>query len=101
MDKRALFVGWGPIIAGREAQAKQVLADALQYCDGLQRVGRIDSFDVVVLEPHGGIWAGSFCSRAISRRSRQLRMATDFVRTSGRRAAGAPEGGRRRRLLRC
>ena len=54
MDKGALFVGWGPIIAGREAQAKQVLADALQYCDGLQRVGRIDSFDVVVLEPHGG-----------------------------------------------
>jgi hypothetical protein len=43
---------------GREAQAKQVLADALQYCDGLQRAGRIDSFDVVVLEPHGGDLGG-------------------------------------------
>jgi len=53
LEKAALFVGWGPIIPGREAQAKQVLGSALQYCEGLQRAGRIDSFDVVVLEPHG------------------------------------------------
>lgn len=30
MDRGSLFVGWGPIIAGRELQAKRVLSEALQ-----------------------------------------------------------------------
>ena len=81
MEKAALFVGWGPIIAGREAQAKQVLADALQYCDGLQRVGRIDSFDVVVLEPHGGDLGGFVLLKGDKQKMAELRMATDFVKT--------------------
>ena len=80
-EKGALFVGWGPIIAGREAQAKRVLGDALQYCGGLQRTGRIDSFDVVVLEPQGGDLGGFVLLKGDKLKIAELRVDTDFVRT--------------------
>lgn len=54
MEKGALFVGWGSIITGREKIAPRVLNDARQFLQGLQREGKIDSVDVVLLEPHGG-----------------------------------------------
>src|ERR671928_154888 len=54
MAKGALFVGWGALIPGREAAARRVLGDAMQYLQRLQQAGTIDSFEAVALEPHGG-----------------------------------------------
>ena len=80
MDKGALFISWGPIIAGRETQAKQVLGEALQYCEGLQRSGRIDTFDVVVLEPHGGDLGGFVLLKGDKTKMATLRVDPEFIR---------------------
>jgi hypothetical protein len=47
MAKGALFVGWGPIITGREKVAPQVLQEAMVYLERLRKQGVVDSVDVV------------------------------------------------------
>ena len=54
MAKMALFIGWGEAVRGREAKAAQVFGEALAYFRGLQEKGEIDSFEPVLIEPHGG-----------------------------------------------
>ena len=54
MAKSAVVVSWGALIPGREAAGKRVLGEALAYLEGLQRAQRIDSFEAVALDPHGG-----------------------------------------------
>ena len=79
MEKSALFVGWGAIIAGRETQAKQVLQEALQYCNSLQSANRIESFDVVILEPHGSSLSGFVLLKGDAAKIGTLRLDADFV----------------------
>lgn len=47
-------MGWDRSIAGREAQAAQLFQEVVQYLGGLQQVGTIQSFEPVLLSPHGG-----------------------------------------------
>ena len=54
MAGEALFIGWGAVVRGREQQALQVFQESMQYYGGLQQEGRIESFDVYLLAPHGG-----------------------------------------------
>jgi hypothetical protein len=58
MADSGLFIGWGEVVRGREEKAVQVFNEALQYYGQLQQEGRIESFDVCLLEPHGGDLAG-------------------------------------------
>jgi hypothetical protein len=54
MADRMLFVGWGATIAGREERALDVFNAAIGFYGLCQQEGRIESFDVILLEPHGG-----------------------------------------------
>jgi hypothetical protein len=54
MADRMLFVGWGATIAGREERALDVFNEAIGFYGRCQQEGRIESFDVILLEPHGG-----------------------------------------------
>jgi hypothetical protein len=54
MADSGLFIGWGEVVRGREDKAVQVFNESLQYYGQLQQEGRIESFDVCLLEPHGG-----------------------------------------------
>jgi hypothetical protein len=58
MADAGLFIGWGEVVRGREERAIEVFNEALEYYGGLQQEGRIESFDVCLLEPHGGDLAG-------------------------------------------
>jgi hypothetical protein len=58
MADSGLFIGWGEVVRGREEKAIQVFNETLQYYGQLQQDGRIESFDVCLLEPHGGDLAG-------------------------------------------
>ena len=58
MADAGLFIGWGEVVRGREEKAIQVFNETVQYYGGLQQEGRIESFDVCLLEPHGGDLAG-------------------------------------------
>ena len=78
-----LFLGWGPVVRGRELKALDVFQETLTYYGKLQGDGKIDSFEPVLLTPHGGGLAGFIL----------LRGDTDFSQTwklDGWDAAGAP-----------
>jgi hypothetical protein len=58
MADAAVFVGWGSVARGREAQALQVFNDSIAYYGRLQAAGTIENFEPVILQPHGGDLAG-------------------------------------------
>jgi hypothetical protein len=63
----ALFLGWGPVVRGRELKALEVFQETLTYYGTLQQDGRIDSFEPVLLAPHGGELGGSSYCEAHAR----------------------------------
>ena len=58
MADRMLFIGWGATVRGREERALEVFDAAVGFFGRCQQDGRIESFDVILLEPHGGGLAG-------------------------------------------
>jgi hypothetical protein len=58
MADAAVFVGWGGVARGREVQALQVFTESQAYYGRLQASGAIESFETVILQPHGGDLAG-------------------------------------------
>ena len=54
MADAGLFIGWGASARGREAKALEILNEGVEYWGRLQQEGRIESFEVVLLYPHGG-----------------------------------------------
>ena len=49
-----MFIGWGPPVRGRESKSLDVFSESVQFWGKLQQDGRIESFDVVLLNPNGG-----------------------------------------------
>jgi hypothetical protein len=54
MSEAGLFVGWGQTVRGREKRALDVFNDAVTYYGERLSDGSIDSFEPVLLNPHGG-----------------------------------------------
>ena len=54
MSTNVLFVGWDRAVPGREAAASEHFAEVMQWFGGLQQAGKIDSFEPVLLNAHGG-----------------------------------------------
>jgi hypothetical protein len=55
MADRLLFLSWGTAVRGREARALEVFNEAMGMFGRMQQEGRIESFDVALLEPNGDI----------------------------------------------
>jgi hypothetical protein len=55
MADRMLFISWGGVARGREARSMEVFNDTLGLYGRMQQEGRIESFDVVLLNPNPGI----------------------------------------------
>jgi hypothetical protein len=55
MADRLLLLSWGASVRGREERGLEVFNEALGYYGRLQQEGRIESFDVVLLAPNGGV----------------------------------------------
>ena len=58
MADRILFIGWGASVRGREVRGLEVFDQAVGFYGRCQQEGRIESFDVILLDPHGGGLAG-------------------------------------------
>ena len=58
MADAGLFIGWGQVVRGREDRALDVFNETVEYYGQLQSDGRIESWDVALLQPHGGELAG-------------------------------------------
>jgi len=55
MADRVLFISWGATVRGREERGLEVFNETMGYYGRLQQDGRIESFDVCLLEPHGDV----------------------------------------------
>jgi hypothetical protein len=80
MADRMLFVGWGATIAGREERALEVFNESVGFYGRCQQEGRIESFDVILLEPHGGGLQGYIELHASADQLSTLRDSEDFQR---------------------
>ncbi len=54
MGTNVIFLGWNQPYPGRERMASEHFGEYMQYLGGLQQAGTIQSFDAVLLNPHGG-----------------------------------------------
>jgi hypothetical protein len=60
MAERALFIGFGAPVRGREERAVEVFNEFVEMCGRMQSDGRIASMEVSLLDPHGGDLGGFF-----------------------------------------
>ncbi|MEA2465956.1 MAG: hypothetical protein QOJ57_82 [Thermoleophilaceae bacterium] len=60
MADRALFVGWGEAVRGREDRALEVFNEWVGMLGRKQSEGKIEGMDVTLLDAHGGDLGGFF-----------------------------------------
>lgn len=87
MAGEALFIGWGQAVRGREKRALQVFQESLEFYGKLQQDGRIDSFDVFLLAPHGGDLDGFVILRGDRKALADVRFSEEFETLISRAAA--------------
>jgi hypothetical protein len=55
MADRVLFIGWDAPVRGREERSLEVFNEAIGHYGRLQQEGRIESFDIVLLEANADL----------------------------------------------
>jgi hypothetical protein len=80
MADAGLFIGWGEVVRGREDHALDVFNETIEFYGGLQSDGRIENFEVCLLEPHGGELGGFAMLRGSEEQIAEVRRAEDFER---------------------
>jgi hypothetical protein len=80
MADSGLFIGWGEVVRGREERAIEVFNETVQFYGGLQQDGRIESFEVCFLDPHGGDLAGFALLRGSADQMDSVRRDEEFLR---------------------
>lgn len=84
MADSGLFIGFGAPVRGRERQAINVFNEAFEYYSRLQKEGEIESFEPVLLEPHGGELDGFFLLRGNRDKLARVRGSEEFERLTAR-----------------
>jgi hypothetical protein len=82
MADRALFVGFGQPVRGREERAVEVFGEFVSMFGRMQSDGRIESMDVTLLDPHGGDLGGFFMVHGSADQCSALSMDEEFRRAS-------------------
>jgi len=80
MADSGIFVGFGVPVRGREQRAIEVFNEAFEYYARLQQGGEIESFEPVLLEPHGGELGGFFLLRGDKDKLARIRGSEEFER---------------------
>ena len=80
MADAALFIGWGQVARGREDRAFEVFNETIQLYGQMQSDGRIESFEVALLEPHGGDLGGFVLLRGSDEQMDAVRHDDEFRR---------------------
>ncbi|MGH2853193.1 MAG: hypothetical protein ACRDLF_03255 [Solirubrobacteraceae bacterium] len=87
MAGEALFLGWGPVVRGREQKSLQVFQETIAYYGKLQQEGKIDSFEPVLVAPHGGDLGGFVLLRGERGKLDAIRSSEEFERSVVRAAS--------------
>jgi hypothetical protein len=79
MAERMLFIGWGQVARGREEHALEVFNDTVGLYGRMQQDGRIESFDVALLDPNDGL-DGYVALRGSAQQMAAVRQDDEFRR---------------------
>jgi hypothetical protein len=80
MTDRALFVGFGVPVRGREERAIEVFGEFVEMFGRMQSDGRIEGTDATLLDPHGGDLGGFFMVHGTEDQCAALANDEDFRR---------------------
>ena len=58
MAELGLFVGYGAVRTGKEAEAREAAEEAVAHCNALQTAGEVESLEQVMVRARGGDLAG-------------------------------------------
>ncbi len=97
MADRALFVGFGTPVRGREERAIAVFNEFVAMFGRMQSDGRIEGMDVTLLDPHGGDLGGFFMAHGSAEQCAALQNDEEFRRAVDRREPHRRELRRRAR----
>jgi hypothetical protein len=81
MADRALFVGFGVPVRGREEAAVRVFNEFVAMSGRMQSDGRIESLGITLLDPHGGDLGGFFMLHGSAEQCAALTNDEEFRRT--------------------
>lgn len=84
MADAALFTGWGPPVRGREAKGLEVFGEAIAFWSQRREAGEVESFDVVLLQPHGGDLSGFILAKGTEEQIAAARDSEEFNRLTTR-----------------
>jgi hypothetical protein len=79
MADRVVFISWGQVVRGREERAMENFNETIGLYGQMQQDGRIESFDVVLLNPSSGM-DGYLALHGSSEQLAVLKDAEDFQR---------------------
>jgi hypothetical protein len=82
MADRALFIGFGAPVRGREERAVEVFNEFVDMFGRMQSDGRIASMEVSLLDPHGGELGGFFMAHGSEAQCAALQNDEEFRRAS-------------------
>jgi hypothetical protein len=82
MADRALFVGFGQPVRGREERAVEVFNEFVDMFGRMQSDGRIEGMEVALLDPHGGDLGGFFMVRGSEAQCAALQGDEEFRRAA-------------------
>lgn len=79
MSTGVIFYGWNRSVPGREQMSAAHFQEYVGYLAELQQNGSIDSFEVVLLRPHGGDLNGFFLIRGDSDQLDALQASDEYL----------------------
>jgi len=80
MGSNAIVFAWNRPLPGRETTSASHFQEFVTYLAEQQKSGLIESFDTVLLEPHGGRLNGFFLVRGEPAKLAQLAASPDWIR---------------------
>lgn len=84
MSDGVIFVGWTRAVRGREAAAQGVFREALALMEQFKSEGRIDGYEPVLLDAHGGDLGGFVLIRGDRQKLAALRVGPEMERLNAR-----------------
>lgn len=79
MSSNVIFLGWNRQVPGREKISTEHFQEFVGYLTKLQQEGAIDSFEPVLLSPHGGDLNGFFLIRGDNEALNALQASDEWL----------------------
>ena len=80
MGPNVIMFGWNRSLPGREGISGQHFQEFVEYLSVQQKKGLIESFDTVLLEPHGSALNGFFLLRGEPAKLNELTASQEWTR---------------------